>query len=105
MRADVVGLPCNIRLCRAIGFGDCLRPPPDAGSDRLFGGGMFLSVPLGRCLNRVLGLKSLDLLGKLADALPVLDFWLWCRGGKAGLELISQAGQFDQVVFVGEWLV
>ena len=84
-----LSLGCNIGLCHAIGCGICLRPPPDAGGDRFLGGGMFLPVALGRGLNRVGGLESLDLLGQFGNARPFLFAWLLGRTGKAGLELVT----------------
>ena len=49
---------------------------------------------------RVRGLESLDLLGQFGNARPFLFPWLLGRTGKAGLELVTQGGQFGQVGIV-----
>ena len=49
---------------------------------------------------RVGGLESLDLLGQFGNARPFLFPWLLGRAGKAGLELVTQGGQFGQVGIV-----
>ena len=93
-----------INLNWLIGRGNWLRPPSDAGGDRFLGGGMFLSVSLGRGVDAVRGLKSLDPLTQLGHARPFVFAWLVGRAGKAGFELITQCGQFGQVGVVQEGL-
>ncbi len=79
LRAGTLSFRCSIGLCPVIGRGKPLRLPPDAGGDRFLGGGMFLSVSLGRGFNRVGGLDCLDLLGQFRNAQPFLFPWLLGR--------------------------
>ena len=81
-----------------------LRPSPDAGGDRFLGGGLLLPGSLWRGLDRVGGLDRLDPLGQFGNARPFLFPWLLGRTGKAGLELVTQGGQFGQVSIVRERL-
>ena len=61
---------------------------------------MFAPFSLGRGLNRVGGLDCLDLLGQVGNARPSLFSCLLDRAGKTGLELVTQIGQFGQVLFM-----
>jgi hypothetical protein len=72
--------------------------------------GASLVGPLGHGLpgnecGAVGGLQGLDLLGQFGNARPRFGSGLGRHSGQAGLELVTQGGEFGQVSFVGEGLL
>ena len=78
--------------------------PADTGGDWFLGRRMLLSNTLCRGINAVSGLYRFDAPGEFGTARPAFFSFLLRRGGKCGLELITQARQFGQVGVIGEGL-
>jgi hypothetical protein len=65
---------------------------------------MLLADAMGRGLDGVRGFERFDLLGELGSARPFLVVCLMSRGGKPGLELVTQSGEFGEISIVQERL-